>query len=71
MESVPNPTRSAGIIGWICIFVGMLLPIFFLVKAPQTMIFTFPISCIILVLGLLLVSGRFPPQRNNIDDGAR
>ena len=42
---------------------GMLLPIFFLIKAPRTMIFTFPICCIILVLGLFLVAGRFPPQK--------
>jgi hypothetical protein len=65
MEPVPNPTKSALIIGWICVFVGMLSPIFFLVTAPQTMIFTFPIASAILVLGLFMVAGRFPPRRDS------
>jgi hypothetical protein len=63
VERVPEPTKPALIIGWICILAGMLLPIFFLVTAPQTMIVTFPIACIIEVLGLFTVAGRFPPQR--------
>jgi hypothetical protein len=63
MEAVPNPTKPALIIGWICIFAGMLLPILVLMTAARAMIFAFPICCIILVLGLFLVAGRFPPQR--------
>jgi hypothetical protein len=63
MERVPEPTRPMLFLGWLCIFVGMLLPIFFLVTAPQTMIFTFPIACLIEVLGLFTVAGRFPPRR--------
>lgn len=63
MERVPEPTKVALILGWIGVFVGMLMPIFFLVTAPQTMIFTFPIACIIEILGLFTVAGRFPPQR--------
>jgi hypothetical protein len=63
VERVPEPKKPALIFGWIGVFVGMLMPIFFLVTAPQTMIFTFPVACIIEILGLFTVAGRFPPQK--------
>lgn len=71
METVPNPTKPMLIIGWICIFAGMLLPIVVLMTAAWTMFFAFPICCIILVLGLFIVAGRFPPQRASSETANR
>jgi hypothetical protein len=47
--------------GWLLVVIGMLLPTVFIVAAPRWLIFVLPLACAILVLGLVLVSGRWPP----------
>ncbi len=46
--------------GWLLVVVGMLLPTVFIVAAPRFLILVLPTACILLVLGLVLVSGRWP-----------
>jgi hypothetical protein len=50
--------------GWLLVVVGMLLPTLFIVAAPRFLIFILPLACILLVFGLILVSGRWPSGRN-------
>lgn len=49
--------------GWLLVVVGMLLPTVFIVAAPRFLILILPLACIFLVLGLMLVSGRWPSGR--------
>lgn len=50
--------------GWLLVVIGMLLPTVFIVAAPRWLIFVLPLACAILVLGLVLVSGRWPPGKD-------
>ncbi|MCA1666039.1 MAG: hypothetical protein LC793_01255 [Thermomicrobia bacterium] len=50
--------------GWLLVVIGMLLPTVFIVTAPRFLIFILPLACILLVFGLILVSGRWPSGRN-------
>ncbi|MHB8647950.1 MAG: hypothetical protein ACYDAR_19385 [Thermomicrobiales bacterium] len=50
--------------GWLLVVVGMLLPTVFIVAAPRFLIVMLPLACILLVLGLVLVSGRWPSGRD-------
>lgn len=50
--------------GWLLVVVGMLLPTVFIVAAPRFLILILPLACILLVLGLMLVSGRWPSERD-------
>ena len=50
--------------GWLLVVVGMLLPTVFIVAAPRFLILMLPLACILLVLGLVLVSGRWPSGRD-------
>jgi hypothetical protein len=56
--------RGMQVLGWVLVFIGMLLPTVFIVAAPRWLIFIVPLSCAILVLGLVLVAGRWPPGRD-------
>lgn len=58
-----NQAKLLQIGGWTLVILGMFLPVFFIMTAARTLIVTFPLSCIILILGLLIVAGRLPPQR--------
>lgn len=62
-NSVSSQPKLVQIGGWVLVIVGMFLPVLFLITAPRTLVFTFPISCAILVFGLMIVAGRFPRQR--------
>lgn len=60
-------TRQAQLLqlgGWLLVVVGMLLPTVFIVVAPRFLIFILPLACILLVLGLMIVSGRWPSGRD-------
>ncbi len=60
-------TRQAQLfqlLGWLLVVVGMLLPTVFIVAAPRFLILILPLACILLVLGLMLVSGRWPSGRD-------
>jgi hypothetical protein len=46
--------------GWLLVVIGMLLPTIFIVAAPRWLILVLPLACVVLVLGLVLVSGRWP-----------
>jgi hypothetical protein len=46
--------------GWLLVVIGMLLPTIFIVAAPRWLILVLPLACVVLVLGLMLVSGRWP-----------
>ncbi len=60
-----QPTRNALIGGWLCIAVGTLLPIFLIVVGvPQGVALAFPVAAVLLILGLFMVAGRFPSQRD-------
>jgi len=50
--------------GWLLVVVGMMLPTVFIVAAPRFLILVLPLACILLVLGLVLVSGRWPSGRD-------
>lgn len=50
--------------GWLLVVVGMMLPTVFIVAAPRFLIVVLPVACILLVLGLVLVSGRWPSGRD-------
>ncbi len=50
--------------GWLLVVVGMMLPTVFIVAAPRFLILMLPLACILLVLGLVLVSGRWPSGRD-------
>ena len=50
--------------GWLLVVIGMLLPTVFIVAAPRWLIFVLPLACAILVLGLVLVSGRWPSGKD-------
>ncbi len=50
--------------GWLLVVIGMLLPTVFIVAAPRFLILMLPLACILLVLGLMLVSGRWPSGRD-------
>lgn len=54
--------RATQIGGWLLFFIGMLLPTVFIVAAPRWLIFIVPLACAVLVLGLVLVSGRWPAR---------
>ncbi len=58
-----NQTKLLQTIGWVLVILGMFLPVFFIMTAARTLIVTFPLSCLILILGLTIVAGRFPRQR--------
>ncbi len=55
-----NQARLLQLGGWLLVVVGMMLPTVFIVTAPRFLIFVLPVACILLVLGLVLVSGRWP-----------
>ncbi|MDQ2783457.1 MAG: hypothetical protein M3Y58_00450 [Chloroflexota bacterium] len=60
-------TRQAQLLqllGWLLVVVGMMLPTVFIVAAPRFLILMLPLACILLVLGLALVSGRWPSGRD-------
>lgn len=57
-------TRLFLIVGWVLVFFGMFLPTVFIVAAPRVLWFVVPIACAILVFGLVLVAGRWPPGRD-------
>ncbi len=46
--------------GWVLVVLGMFIPTVFIVTAPRLLIFMVPLACAILILGLVLVSGRWP-----------
>jgi hypothetical protein len=50
--------------GWLLVVIGMMLPTVFIVLAPRFLIFMLPLACILLVFGLILVSGRWPSGRD-------
>ena len=52
------------VVGWLLVVIGMLLPTVFIVVAPRFLILMLPLACILLVLGLILVSGRWPSGRD-------
>jgi hypothetical protein len=56
--------RAMQIGGWLLVVIGMLLPTIFIVAAPRWLIFVVPLACVILVLGLVLVSGRWPSSKD-------
>ncbi len=56
--------RAMQIGGWLLVVIGMLLPTVFIVAAPRWLIFVVPLACAILVLGLVLVSGRWPSGKD-------
>jgi len=56
--------RALQIGGWVLVFIGMLLPTVFIVAAPRWLIFVLPLACALLVLGLVLVSGRWPSSKD-------
>ena len=56
--------RALQIGGWLLVFIGMLFPTVFIVAAPRWLIFVVPLSCAILVLGLVLVAGRWPSHKD-------
>jgi len=59
-----NQARLLQLGGWLLVVVGMLLPTVFIVAAPRFLILILPLACILLVLGLMLVSGRWPSERD-------
>jgi hypothetical protein len=50
--------------GWLLVVIGMLLPTIFIVAAPRWLILVLPLACVVLVLGLVLVSGRWPSGKD-------
>jgi hypothetical protein len=58
--------RAMQIGGWLLVVIGMLLPTIFIVAAPRWLIFVVPLACVILVLGLVLVSGRWPSSKDTV-----
>ncbi|MGI8857188.1 MAG: hypothetical protein ACR2JW_15695 [Thermomicrobiales bacterium] len=56
--------RTMQIGGWLLVIIGMLLPTVFIVAAPRWLIFVLPLACALLVLGLVLVSGRWPSSKD-------
>jgi hypothetical protein len=50
--------------GWLLVVIGMLLPTIFIVAAPRWLILVLPLACVVLVLGLMLVSGRWPSGKD-------
>ena len=60
--------RAMQIGGWLLVVIGMLLPTIFIVAAPRFLIFILPLACVVLVLGLLLVSGRWPSGKDATDN---
>jgi hypothetical protein len=56
--------RAMQIGGWLLVVIGMLLPTIFIVAAPRWLIFVVPLACAVLVLGLVLVSGRWPSSKD-------
>jgi hypothetical protein len=53
------------ILGWVLVALGMFLPTVFIVVAPRLLVVMVPIACAILVLGLVLVSGRWPSREDS------
>ena len=53
--------------GWLLVVIGMLLPTVFIVAAPRWLILVLPLACVLLVLGLVLVSGRWPSGNDAAD----
>jgi hypothetical protein len=67
IETRMRGTRQAQLlqlVGWLLVIVGMLLPTVFIVVAPRFLILVLPLACILLVFGLVLVSGRWPSGRD-------
>ncbi len=54
--------------GWLLVVIGMLLPTIFIVAAPRWLILVLPLACVVLVLGLVLVSGRWPSGNDATDN---
>lgn len=50
--------------GWLLVVIGMLLPTIFIVAAARWLILILPLACIVLVFGLILVSGRWPSSKD-------
>ena len=59
-----DQAKALQIGGWLLAFIGMFLPTVFIVLSPRWLIFVLPLSCVILVLGLILVSGRWPSRED-------
>jgi len=59
-----SQTRLLQLGGWLLVVVGMMLPTVFIVASPRFLILVLPVACILLVLGLVLVSGRWPSGRD-------
>ena len=59
-----NQARLLPLLGWLLVVVGMMLPPAFIITAPRFLIVMLPLACVLLVFGLLLVSGRWPSGRD-------
>jgi hypothetical protein len=59
-----DQAKAFQIMGWVLAFIGMFLPTIFIVAAPRWLILVVPLSCAILVLGLVLISGRWPARND-------
>ncbi len=61
-----SQARLLQLSGWLLVIIGMMLPTIFIVAAPRFLILMLPLACILLVLGLVLVSGRWPSGRDTV-----
>ncbi len=62
-------TRQAQVfqlLGWLLVVVGMMLPPVFIITAPRFLIIMLPLACVLLVFGLVLISGRWPSGRDAV-----
>ncbi len=59
-----NQVRLLQLLGWLLVVVGMMLPTVFIITSPRFLVLMLPLACALLVLGLVLVSGRWPSGRD-------
>lgn len=59
-----NQVRLLQLLGWLLVVVGMMLPTVFIITSPRFLVLMLPLACALLVLGLVLVSGRWPLGRD-------
>lgn len=60
-----DPSKPILILGWFCVFIGAFLPVMMITAHLSRFVaLLMPVAAALLILGLFMVAGRFPPQRD-------
>lgn len=60
-----DPSKPILILGWLCVFIGAFLPVMMITAHLSRFVaLLMPVAAALLILGLFMVAGRFPPQRD-------